>query len=60
MIARTVALIEATTGRTPDLELRALPADTRISVAANCGHSPKCGPIEPIPRPPSGMAVLPG
>lgn len=55
-----MALIEATTGRTPDLELRALPADTRISVAANCGHTPKCGPIEPIPRPPSGMAVLAG
>lgn len=60
IIARTTALIEATTGRTPDPELWALPTDTRIPVAADCGHSPQCGPIQPIPKPPSGMLVAAG
>ncbi|SHL58588.1 glycine-rich domain-containing protein [Actinacidiphila paucisporea] len=55
--ARTVALIKEA-GHTPDLELWTTPMDTGIPVAAPCGHAPKCGPIEPIPRPPSGVAAL--
>lgn len=46
---RTVAAIEAT-GHTPDLELWRPPTDTRIPVAADCGHTPRpggCGPIGP-------------
>lgn len=46
---RTLAAIEAT-GHTPDLELWRPPTDTRISVAANCSHTPRpggCGPIGP-------------
>ncbi|UWE08574.1 glycine-rich domain-containing protein [Actinacidiphila bryophytorum] len=60
IIARTTALIEATTGHTPDPELWALPTDTRIPVAADCGHSPQCGPIQPIPKPPSGVLAAAG
>ena len=53
VITRTVALIEATTGRTPDPMLWTLPGHADVPVAAKCGHSPQCGPIEPRP----GIAV---
>jgi hypothetical protein len=53
---RTTNLI-AVEGYTPDLELWTHPSDGSIPVAAQCQHAPKCGPIEPIPRPPSGAAL---
>ena len=46
VIERTVALIRSE-GFVPDPELWMPPSDTSVPVAAPCGHSPKCGPIEP-------------
>jgi hypothetical protein len=57
ILDRTVMLIE-TIGHTPDPDLWTLPDRGRIPVAADCGHAPLCGPIEP--RSPGGgdVAVL--
>ena len=46
VIERTVNLIRET-GYTPDPALWTLPTDGRIRVAADCGHAPNCGPIDP-------------
>jgi hypothetical protein len=54
---RTTALI-TTEGYAPDLELWTHPSDSSTPVAANCQHAPKCGPIEPLPRPPRPGAAL--
>ncbi|WP_043180878.1 glycine-rich domain-containing protein [Streptomyces sp. NRRL F-5123] len=48
VIERTVVLMLAE-GFVPDAELWMPPSDTSVPVAASCGHSPKCGPIEPQP-----------
>jgi hypothetical protein len=56
---RTTNLM-AVEGFTPDLELWTHPTDTRISVAAQCQHAPKCGPIQPIPNPPKPGVALAG
>lgn len=46
VIERTVALIRSG-GFVPDPELWRGPDDASVPVAASCGHSPRCGPIEP-------------
>ncbi|MFI0897045.1 glycine-rich domain-containing protein [Streptomyces sp. NPDC020983] len=46
VIERTVALLAAE-GYAPDPDLWMPPSDTSVPVAASCGHSPRCGPIEP-------------
>lgn len=54
----TLALLRGA-GYEPDAALWTVPLAGTISVAASCGHSPKCG-IKPIPRPPKpggGMAL---
>ena len=56
---RTTNLM-AVEGFTPDLELWTHPTDTRISVAAQCQHAPRCGPIQPIPNPPKPGVALAG
>jgi hypothetical protein len=56
ILERTTALIlEA--GHSTDPSLWALPAEGRIPVAADCGHAPRCGPIEPIPAPRAGAVA---
>lgn len=50
VLDETMALIRAA-GYEPDTALWTTPQASTISVAASCGHSPKCG-IKPIPRPP--------
>ncbi|WP_333767746.1 glycine-rich domain-containing protein [Streptomyces sp. IBSBF 2435] len=59
VLARTMVLIRSD-GHTPDPELWTTPVDNRIPVAAPCGHAPRCGPIDPIPAPPSDVAALVG
>jgi hypothetical protein len=56
VIDRTTALI-AQEGYTPDLDLWTHPTDPGLPVAADCQHAPKCGPIQPIPKPPSGIGI---
>jgi hypothetical protein len=48
VLDHTVTLMRAT-GHQPDMKLWTLPDDGSINVAAECGHAPTCGPIEPIP-----------
>jgi hypothetical protein len=57
VLEHTVALMRAA-GYRPDAELWAAPSGGAINVAANCGHAPRCGPIEPIPKPPTGGVAL--
>lgn len=57
VIERTVTLMRAA-GHSPDMDLWTTPLAGAIDVAANCGHAPRCGPIEPIPRPKPGGVVF--
>lgn len=54
ILDRTTALIRET-GYGVDEELWETPLAGIISVAAQCGHAPRCGPIEPAVR--SGLPV---
>lgn len=48
-------------GYEPDSDLWTTPLKGTITVAADCGHAPTCGPVEPIPNPrPKALPTLGG
>lgn len=55
VIEQTLAMLRAD-GHDPDLPLWTTPVDNHITVAAPCGHGPRCGPIDPAPQPPGVLA----
>lgn len=56
VISYTISVMRQS-GFQPDVELWTTPLKGSIKVAADCGHSPRCGPIDPVPEPPSVLTA---